>query len=161
MDLLPVGRYLARAVDAALSETKTGKVQVVVRFELLDEGYEGHSVMWYGVFATESMSRRIIEGLRACGWYGDDLSDLSGVYDNQVEVEVEHSTWEGRTSARVRWVNEVGGSLRVTPLAPDRARAFAARMRHLTAATKPPARSAHPAGASSQASPPTDEPIPF
>jgi hypothetical protein len=130
-EMLRAGKYRARATSATLGETKTGKEQVVVRFALLDEGFEEQSITWFGVFATEKMSRRILEGLRACGWRGDDVGDLSGVTDNPVEIEVEHETWNGRTSARVKWVNPLGGGAVVTPMSPERTRAFAARMKQM------------------------------
>lgn len=136
-EILPPGKYRARAIEAALGETKTQKEQVVVRFELLDEGYEDQTITWFGVFATDKMSRRVLEGLRACGWYGDDLGDLSGVTENVVDLEVEHDTWQGRTTARVKWVNRRGAGPAIKPMAPERARAFAARMRGLAASIKP------------------------
>jgi len=160
MDLIPAGKYRARALEAVLGETKTGKEQVVVRFEIQNEGYEGQTVLWFAVFATEKMSRRILEGLRACGWRGDDLSDLSGVNDNDVEIEVEHHEWNGRVSGRVKWVNRLGGPM-VAPIAPERARAFAARMKQVAASIQaPPAakpESFSPSGAGS----PVDDECPF
>ncbi|HVY62177.1 MAG TPA: DUF669 domain-containing protein [Planctomycetota bacterium] len=137
-EILPIGKYRARAIEAQLGETKTGKEQVVVRFELLNDGFEGQTITWFGVFATDKMAKRILEGLRACGWRGTDIGDLSGVTDCDVEIEVEHNTWEGKTSARVKWVNRIGGGPAVTPLAPDKARAFAARMKALATTVKPP-----------------------
>src|SRR5258708_6614487 len=104
-EILPVGKYRARAIDAQLGETKTGKEQVIVRFELLEDGFEGKAITWFGVFATDKMSRRNLEGLRACGWRGNDINNLDGVGDCDVEIEVEHDTWQGKTSARVKWVN--------------------------------------------------------
>jgi hypothetical protein len=160
MDLVPAGKYRSRAIEAVLGETGTGKEQVVVRFEILNEGFDGHTVPWYAVFATDKMSRRILEGLRACGWDGDDLSDLSGVSDNDVEIEVEHHEWNGRVNARVKWVNKLGGPI-VTPIPPERARAFAARMKQLAAQIPTPGLKAEPTSRTPPGFEASNDEVPF
>ena len=52
-------------------------------------------------------SKRTIESLRYCGWRGYDLSDLEGVTENEVAIEVEHTTWEGEPRPKVAWVHHV------------------------------------------------------
>jgi hypothetical protein len=135
-DILP-GTYRARAVHGALGETKSGSEQVAVEFELLDaDGAAGPRITWYGYFSEKTLATTV-KALRACGWKGDLLTDLSGISDNEVSLVVENEVLpDGRARPRVRWVNAPGGpglGLK-TPLVGDKARAFAARMRaHIAA----------------------------
>lgn len=127
--LLPAGRYRARAVEGALAETSTGRPQVAVLFTLTDPNWAGNTMTWYGYFSEKTQSKTL-EALRTCGWKGDDLSDLAGICDNEVSIVVEHENdQDGVTRAKVRWVNRVGSLGIRAPMAPDQARAFAARMK--------------------------------
>ena len=128
--LIPVGKWSAVPTGAALGETKDGKEQVGVSFDLPDVG---RSITWYGYF-TEKTARRTIESLRYCGWKGDDLSDLSSIgTDPSVEVQlvIEHDTYEGVTRAKVTWVNAPGGVAIQKPLDDGKKVALAQRMKGL------------------------------
>lgn len=128
-DIIAAGTYQAKAKEAALGETSTGKEQVAIRFEL--EGL-GTSMTWYGYF-TEKTTESTFKALRTAGWHGQDLSDLSDLSRPDVPVVnlvVEHETDEkGATRARVRWINSTGGIGIKSALPADKAKAFAAKMR--------------------------------
>lgn len=47
-NMIPNGTYRARATDAQLGETSTGKEQVAIGFELLQPGFEGQFIPYYG-----------------------------------------------------------------------------------------------------------------
>lgn len=120
------GNYLARAVSAQLGMTKSGKEQVAVTFRLKMD--LSKTITWYGYF-TDKTTERTIESLRFCGWIGVDLTDLSGIDREEVELVIANEEYEGKTSPRVQWVNRVGGMMLSAPLQPDAAKAFAARMK--------------------------------
>jgi hypothetical protein len=128
--MLDAGIYRARAIEAALGETDTGKEQVAVRFELLD--VEGQQITWYGYF-TDKTLETTFKALRTAGWRGQDLSDLSdlcGQDTPEVNLVVEHETdQQGKVRARVRWVNGTGGLALKKALDANKAKAFAARMK--------------------------------
>ena len=127
--MLSNGVYRAKAIQGALGETKAGKEQVAVEFEILDEGFHGQRITWFGYFSEKTMDVTL-RALRTMGWQGDDLSDLTGITNNEVSLVVEQEEYEGKWTAKVRWVNSLGGGLGLkAPLAPDRAKTFAARMR--------------------------------
>lgn len=127
--MIPAGNHRAKAIDAILSETSTGKEQVVVNFELLD--LPGESITWYGYF-TDKTTETTLKGLRAAGFKGLDINDMSSLREspNEVSLVVEHERNEkdGSIRARVRWVNTWGGPT-LQPLAPEKARAFATKIR--------------------------------
>lgn len=136
MELLPKGYYRARAIAGQLSTSKNkGTPQVELEFELLDEQYLGRRVNWCGYF-TEKTEARTLESLRHCGWQGDDLTDLAGISDNEVQLVIDHEDYDGKTYARVQWVNRLGGVGFGAPMEDAAKRAFAARMRSKAAASR-------------------------
>jgi hypothetical protein len=134
--MLDAGTYRARAIEAALGETETGKEQIAVQFQLLD--LEAQQITWYGYF-TEKTLETTFKALRTAGWKGQDLTDLSDlcapVETPEVHLVVEHETYENpqtgetKTRARVRWVNGTGGLALKKALDPNKAKIFAARMK--------------------------------
>ncbi len=127
--MLNPGTYTAKPIQAVLAKTSTGKEQVAVEFELIEEDVRGQRITWYGFF-TEGTFDSTIEGLRACGWEGDDLSDLSSVNGSvEASLVVEHEEYQGNVKARVRWVNKAGGVAVKDRIPDDEAKRFAARMR--------------------------------
>ena len=132
--MLDAGTYRAQAIEAALGETDTGKEQVAVRFRFLD--VEGE-ITWYGYF-TDKTLETTFKALRSAGWKGQDLMDLSDLCapasTPEVYLVIEHEEYEGKTRARVRWVNGAGGIALKKALDPNKAKAFAARMKGQIAA---------------------------
>lgn len=176
-ELIPAGTYRARATEAQLGTTDTGKEQVAISFQLLTPGFEGQHLPYYGFF-TEKALEVTVKALRACGWAGVDLSDLTGIDTNEVNLVVEHEEYNGVTRAKVRWVNDGSVGLLKNVLGDVERKAFANRMRAAIAtlghgqpqkpAPRPaaPAPLTRPASSRSPAMPPeppphTDTDIPF
>lgn len=106
---MDAGYYRARAIEWALGKTEKGSRQVAVRFETFDDQDQpGERITWYGYF-TEKTQERTLESLQHCGWEGDDITDLSGIERNEVQLVVEHDEYEGKVRAKVAWVNRPGG----------------------------------------------------
>jgi hypothetical protein len=149
--MLDAGTYRAHAIEAALGETDSGKEQIAVRFKLLD--VEGQEITWYGYF-TEKSTEITLKALRTAGWKGSDLMDLSDLCapdsTPEVYIVVEHETYEGKTSAKVKWVNGAGGLALKKALDPNKAKTFAARMRGQIAAFDRSAGTPKPAPARQQ-----------
>jgi hypothetical protein len=131
---IPEGTYRARGVPGSiqLGTTDNGNPQVAASFELLDETHAGKSVPWYGYF-TDKTQKRTLEALRIAGWSNDDLDNIEGFGDTEVDIVVEHNEWEGKVRARVAWVNRPGsGGLALkTPMNDGQRKAFAAKMKGL------------------------------
>jgi hypothetical protein len=135
--MLNEGNYRGIPVRAALGVAGTGTEQIAVQFELVEP--QGQRITWFGFF-TENATERTVESLRHCGWRGDDLSvfvegaPLPEGFDQEVELVVEHNTYNGKTSARVAFVNSGGGLAMKNALTQDQAGAFARRMKSKIAA---------------------------
>src|SRR5688500_1276083 len=136
--MIKEGTYTAKGVEAKLGFTAAGKEQVAVRLRLSS----GEGITYFGYF-TEKTTERTLESLRHLGWAGEDLFDLSGIDQNEVEIVVEHEEYETdsgelKTSAKVRWINAIGGGGIAMKSTMDvaQAKAFAQRMKATAIAAK-------------------------
>jgi hypothetical protein len=106
------GKHRARAVagSAQFGRASTGTEQIAVTFEFLDERMVGQEITWIGNFANEQGTEITLKGLLAAGWATDDLSDLTGLGDTEVQLVIEHEKGtDNVVRAKVRWVNKAGG----------------------------------------------------
>ena len=136
--MIDIGRYRARAIEWQLGIAETGTEQVAVSFEITEEGpFSSHTITWFGFF-TEKTSERTIKSLLVCGWKGDDLTDLSGLDRNEVELVVEHEVHNNERRAKVKWVNRpgAGGFAMKTPMNDAQKKILAAKMKGLVLALK-------------------------
>lgn len=123
------GTWPARAVEGDLDITNNGTEQIAVRFVLTDGEHKGSYITWYGFF-TEKTTERTLESLRHCGWQGDDLTNLDGITENDVELVIEDEEGQdGEWRSRVRWVNQPGGRALKSRMDEATKAAFAAKMR--------------------------------
>jgi len=129
--MIPAGIYTAKATGSFDFGTSSGGTeQVAVEVEILEGNEAGHFMTWFGFF-TEKTSERTVESLRLLGWQGDDITKLEGLGSRRVSIVVEHEEYQGKVSAKIQWVNRLGG-LGVKLKAPmdDAAkRKFAAKMK--------------------------------
>ncbi len=120
----------AKCATAVLGLSKAGNEQAVLTFDTLDCG----TLYYYGGCgekSSEAQFKQTTKALRACGWRGDDLSDLSSAVGGEASLVLEEEEYKGEMHWKIRFVN----ALNATPaLAADRARAFAAKMRARVAA---------------------------
>lgn len=128
----------ARAITWGISKSKgdannAPRENVVITFEITADGPErGKTITWWGHFSDKTWEFDI-KALRACGWRGDDIRDLSALKDNEVSLVINHEddTENGGKRARVRWVNAIGFAI-TKPLAGAKLDNFAARVRALS-----------------------------
>ncbi len=133
--LVPASKYFAVAEPGVcVSSTKSGKEYVAADFKITRGELAGEVVSWSGWLTDKAMDRTIAS-LRALmhnevvvlgnamGWVGDDISDL-GELTNEVSITVDHDEYDGKTRARVAWVNPPKRAL-----AADKMKALAERIR--------------------------------
>ena len=144
------GTYKGVPTRAVLGMTSTGKEQIAVEFDFLE--MPGTKLTWYGFFTDQTFDRTI-QALRDCGWTGTDLGEFSSGtlppgMDKQVELVVkveEYPAGSGQMRDKIAFVNSSGGLMVKTALSPDKAMAFAARMKGRIAAFDKKVASAPPA----------------
>lgn len=136
--MIDEGTYNARALRAALGMTSTGKEQVAVEWALLDGS--NRKITSYHYFSSDKAVEISMDGLRTAGFRGNDLSDLStlchseGCPTPECEIVIVHEEYNGKTSAKVQFINSTGGRALSAPLDDAKAKAFAARMKGAIAA---------------------------
>jgi hypothetical protein len=128
--MIDPGIYTARATQGELGiHPKSGNDQAVVVFEILEGTFQGETIRWYAVL-TEKTQKFVIPGLTLCGWsgeIGDDGKTMLGITDNEVEIEVIHEEYQGKTIAKVRGVVNPNASLAGKPMTPGERANFASR----------------------------------
>ena len=105
------GKYHASVVDYGISATKNGQPMVNVKFQ-----FGEHSLIWYGSMnegkALEiTMKTLLTLGLSSAEKVADlALGAVAKVLDTdkQVEIDVQPDTYDGKTTLKIKWVNEIG-----------------------------------------------------
>lgn len=110
-NLIPAGRYLARAVDSVLGKTSKGSEQLAITFQIVaPESYEGRQLVYYGYFTDKTVDKTL-EALENTGWDGESIVHPIGVGSIDSSIVVEHEADDkGQMRARIRWVNRPGGA---------------------------------------------------
>jgi hypothetical protein len=105
------------------SKTK-GTPQVGIEFEFYPtETGEPERIWWVG-YLTEKAIENTIKTLAICGHNGDESFPAGCFSTEQVEIVIEMETYEGKTTPRVRWVNQLGAS-KFSNIQPDEAKKIA------------------------------------
>lgn len=110
--MVPVGTYKAVAKSVKCDESREKRTPYVrIMFEIQEGTEAGQSVEWTGWLTEKTQERTMETIILTCGWKGNDLSALNdGVMngiDGDVFIVVEHedNPDNGKTYAKVRWVN--------------------------------------------------------
>ena len=121
--MIQPGKYRARALEGALGKAKTGTEQIEVLFQLLDVA---ETLTWRGYF-TPAAEERTMESLQLAGWNWIGLGFAADAPEVSLAVEHEEGQ-DGRTYARVRWVNAPASVKPKQPLTEDEIAALTKRL---------------------------------
>jgi len=115
-----------------------------VRFQLLNEGFEGRTVVWYqGLGSNNPTGMEIgVRGLRDAGWTGVDITEANadtGLGSVDVELAISYREWEGKSQTEVKVFCIGGGAMfkEDTVLDERGLASLAARMRGFALQFKP------------------------
>lgn len=141
-DLVPKARYLAKAIPFDTEEgpvpvifgyTKEDVRQVVANLEIIEGEYTGRRLTWFGFFKSAKSAEIAVKALRVMGFKGDDLDTVfDQPLDNVVSIVVEHDEYDGKTRAKVAWINDPNGGQgfkMAKPMSKDDMRKFSAQMK--------------------------------
>ncbi len=118
----------ARAVAAAITETKAGKEQVAISFELLDGPNAGQTMGWWGSL-SDAAAPYTAKALRALGWKVGAVEVVAGT---ECKVTVVLEDYQGKVSPRIKWINSLTSALEALP--PERAASALSRLNAASAA---------------------------
>lgn len=124
--MIEPGTYKGIVQSYALGGLDNGKEHVAVVFVLPELGAQ--TLTWYGYLHTEKIFPHTIKALKALGWKGADISDLSSIADAEASLVVENEEYNGVVSPRIKWVNRPGG-VALQPADAVEAKKFAASIK--------------------------------
>jgi hypothetical protein len=104
--MIAEGAHRAKVVEADFGVSPKGIKQIGAVFEVRRGPFEGQRLSWWGYFNTKENAERAVRVMKSCGWDGRTLGAMTR---NEVEIVVRHEVYEGKTRARVAFVNEVRG----------------------------------------------------
>lgn len=120
--LIPEGTYVGKVIDYKFAETENGVPLIRLMLEITGGEFDGR-IIHKDLYLSEAAWQRSVEMLRDCGWTGDDITDLSGVLNEQrVYFEIVHemvtdknrnpvidASGNMKYQARVSWVGKPRG----------------------------------------------------
>lgn len=117
--MIPAGTYPAVVVPVEVDGESTSiqfgpatdksPFTAAVCFEVLSGPQAGQKITSFLYFGDNSIDRSV-ESLRICGFKGDDIDQFFGQRpENEVSIVVEHEEYDGKTRAKVKWINKPGG----------------------------------------------------
>lgn len=134
--MITQGRHSAIVRSVQFGTTKKGIEQVVVEFQIVSDGPDsGASITWFGFFSDKAVSRTL-DALKMTGWDGNDLTQVealaeAGKLSTTVQIVVEHETYNEKTTAKVKWINRIGGKVKLEkPMEARCLRALADRIKN-------------------------------
>jgi hypothetical protein len=129
-EMIDPGTYRAHATQGEIGINPNSRNdQAVVVFEILEGDYQGKTIRWYAIL-TEKTKKFVIPGLALCGWsgeIGEDGKTMIGITDNEVNIEVIHEEYQGKTIVKVRGVVNPNANLAGKPMTPAERANFASR----------------------------------
>lgn len=129
---IEAGFYKGRAIAGSeqYGFTNKGDEQIVLQFDVPEIATTLSTFLYF----SEKAAPFAIERLRACGWRGNDVTNLDGIDANEVVLQVKYETYEGEQKMKVE-IKANGGRVTLDRPLDDKAkRQFAARMKALASA---------------------------
>jgi hypothetical protein len=117
------GIYTAKAIKGTeqYGESTNGNPELIIQLNFLELGRAFTTVLYFSAAAIPYSIAR----LRALGWDGSDVSDLTGIDKNEVQAEIKYEEYEGEMKMKVQLVSGGGAFNTKKPIDP---KAFAARV---------------------------------
>jgi hypothetical protein len=136
---IKVGNYKGRCVkdETVPDDTESPRLLVMVNIPELKRQFT------VPLYFTEAAAPHSFSRLRACGWTGADLSDLTGIDANEIDVKVFYEVWteakggDNKERLKVEILSGGGGGGVFKPKAPTDLKAFATKVAALTGTPAP------------------------
>lgn len=113
--MIEPGMYNAKILNYGVKQTKSGDAAPTIKFAV-----GSNPVFWQGSWKEGKPREISLEALITCGFKKESVRDLykfadgldSGLLDisKEVNVTVEHETFDGKTYPRVSWINQAGAA---------------------------------------------------
>lgn len=107
------GTYSAKVLSHAISETKAGNPQAVIKFSFESDGAP-HTLTYFGSF-SEKAAPHTIKALLTCGLQGSNPAGPLEIGKDVLIVVEDEVGEDGKTRSKIRWVNEAGQIRNIIP----------------------------------------------
>jgi hypothetical protein len=124
---IQAGTYKGRAVagSAQYGHTSNGNEQIALDLSVPALGRTLTTFLYF----SDAAAPWSLERLKACGWAGDNVTDLAGIDKNEIDIQVKYEEWNGQPKLRVEILTGSGGKVQLADQMDDKTkRAFGARM---------------------------------
>lgn len=136
---IKVGTYKARCIkdETVPDDTESPRLLVMVDVPDLKQKFT------VPLYFTEAAAPHSFSRLRACGWTGSDLSDLTGIDANEIDIKVFYETWtaanggDGKERLKVEILSGGTGGGIFKPKTPTDLKSFAAKVAAITGTPAP------------------------
>lgn len=129
---LKTGRFKAKAILSSVqwgeADNDAGTLQISVDMFIKELDRSATTFL----YMSPSAKPYSIDRLRTLGWKGktdDDLADMTGIEDNEVDVEITSEQYQGKTQFRLQILTGPGNVKMAKPLDP---KSFVARVKALS-----------------------------
>ena len=82
----------------------SGNEGIEIAFDVLEGTEFPNGITWVG-WLTQKTAKRVAESLRACGWVGSGINDMTGLGTKDVNLVIDEEEYKGKVTTRVKWVN--------------------------------------------------------
>lgn len=109
--MIPEGKYKARATECVFNQDDKGRPQAIIRFDILDGEAAGDTITTYRYFngGAADFSIKALDAI-GCRMEGGDVTDIEGM-GVECELVIEHEEYNGKWSAKVKYINKLRGPL--------------------------------------------------
>jgi hypothetical protein len=114
--------WVREGTEPKLGESSHGTPRVEVEIEVESGDY----ILWDGYLSDGALDITL-KSLRAMGFQGDNIEDLSTVGSKEFEIVTKFEEYKGKQYCRVKFVNDIGGGRVAMP--PEKKKKFAADLR--------------------------------
>lgn len=130
------GTHLAKMTNYGIKVSSTGKPQIACQFQII-ENDTVYNLSWFGSFNEGKAQEMTIKTLISVMDLFCEPSEIESALDKiasqgiesgllntdkDYQLVIEHETYEGKTRAKIKWVNNVGGSSNFEKLAQGEAK---------------------------------------
>lgn len=120
--MIEPGTYVARILGGAFDKNKKGNLAIGIQFGLKDRADK----IWLVRYMTPDALEFTMKDLATLGFSSSPNTDENGRFgadqfsdpNKEFELVIDHETYEGKTRAKVKFVNEIGGGMKFGNLDP-------------------------------------------
>jgi len=129
--MINAGTYIGKLKNYGIKISGSGKPQIACQFQIIEDETV-HNITWFGSFNEGRAQEMTIKTLMSVFELMCEPSEIEAMMDRiasqgiesgllntdkDYQLVIEHDTYNGKTNAKVKWVNNVGSGQKFEKLA--------------------------------------------